>query len=269
VELNSTKLFHMLRHGRTIHGIESLAPETWLRPLIYYAPTGPLGQVFGALNGGGRPIERIGAVGLGAGAVACYLWPGQTMTFYEIDPMVERIARDTRYFHYLDGCGEGVEVVLGDGRINLAAAPDGAFDLLILDAFSSDAIPVHLLTREALALYFAKLAPGGLLMLHITNIFLDLDPVVANLVADAGLAGKIQYHLPRVEYGEPSGMTYDLRSTWVAVARSPEELEVLGQSLRWRPLRPRPLLGVWSDDYSNVALALLWKQFVARERWTR
>ena len=268
VEVDPTQRFNLLWHGTTIHGVESTMPDYWRLPATYFTPGGPLGQVFGALYGDSR-IERIGAVGLGAGSVACYLEPGQTMTFYEIDPTVERIARDDRFFHYLGECGADAEVVLGDGRIKLAEAPDGAYDLLILDAFSSDAIPVHLLTREALALYLRKLAPGGLILLHITNVFVDLDPVLANLVADAGLAGKIQYHLPLVEYAHPLLPIFDLRSTWVVVARSAADLEVLGLAPRWRPLRPRPVLGVWTDDFSNVALALLWKHIVARPRWTR
>ncbi len=103
----------------------------------------------------------------------------------------------------------------------------------------------------------------------VANPEIGAEATPANIVDDAGLAVKIQYHLPVREYAHPSRMSYDLRSTWVAVARTPADLEVLGRSLRWRPLRPQPFLGVWSDDYSNIAMALMWKQFVARERWTR
>ncbi|MCZ6524807.1 MAG: fused MFS/spermidine synthase [Alphaproteobacteria bacterium] len=267
VEIGSDPRFHLLWNGTTLHGVENTLPDYRRLPLTYFTPRGPLGQVFRALNGSGQ-IERIGVVGLGAGTVACYLEPGQTMTFYEIDPVVERLARDERFFHYLSECGADADVVLGDGRINLAEAPDGAYDLLVLDAFSSDAVPVHLLTREALALYMRKLAPGGLVMFQITNIFVDLDPVLANLVDDAGLAGRIQYHLPLVEFSRPSRPTYDLRSTWVVVARTAADLEVLGHGPRWRPLRPEPIVGLWTDDFSNVALAVVWKQLITL-RWTR
>src|SRR5690606_27161810 len=137
-------------------------PDLAREPIAYYHREGPLGQVFEAL---GSRLGRIGAVGLGAGAAACHRTPGQQWRFFDIDPLVERIARDERWFSYLARCAGDAPVVLGDARLTLADEPDGAFHLLILDAFSSDAIPLHLLTREALALYVRKLAPGGVLLL--------------------------------------------------------------------------------------------------------
>ena len=126
-------------------------------------------------------------VGLGAGAVACYRRPGQRWTFYEIDPLVERIARDQRYFHYLAECAPDAAIRSGDARLTLQDAAPASYDLLILDAFSSDAIPMHLMTREALALYLDKLAPGGVIAWHVSNRNLDLAPIVADLAADAGV----------------------------------------------------------------------------------
>ena len=128
-------------------------------------------------------------VGLGTGSLACYAQPGQDWIFYEIDPLVERIARDPRYFQFLANCGNRPRVVLGDARLTLAAVPDGTYDVLVADAFSSDSIPMHLLTREALALYLRKLAPGGSLLFHISSRTLDLRSVIGALAADAGCTG--------------------------------------------------------------------------------
>ena len=143
--------------------------------------------------------QRVGIIGLGAGAMACYRQsPQARYTFFEIDPTVLEIAANPAFFRYLALCGENVEVVLGDGRRGLSMVEDHTFDLLILDAFSSDAIPTHMLTREALAMYFRKLSPHGVLVMHLSNRNLNLEPVVAALVEDANLSGHIQHHQPAV-----------------------------------------------------------------------
>jgi hypothetical protein len=131
--------YHVLVHGTTVHGAQSVDPSGWRAPLTYYHRDGPLGHLFSAL--GGRP-RAIGVVGLGAGAVACYRGPAQRWTFYEIDPLVERIARDQRYFHYLAECAPDAAIRSGDARLTLQDAAPASYDLLILDAFSSDAIPM-------------------------------------------------------------------------------------------------------------------------------
>ncbi len=166
-------------------------PATVSTPTGYFCREGPLGQVFAAVNAT-RRLEHIGCIGLGTGTTACYRRPGQRLTFFEVDPIIERIARDPSLFRYLEVCGPEIEVVLGDGRQNVSGMPDDTFDFLVLDAFSSDAIPAHLLTREALAVYLRKLAPGGIMMFHISNRYVRLEPVVASLAADAGLSALIQ-----------------------------------------------------------------------------
>ncbi len=176
------------------------------------------------------------------------------MTFFEVDPAMERIARDPRLFHYLEHAGPGVKVIIGDGRQNLSREPDGTFDLLVLDAFSSDAIPIHMLTREALAMYLGKLAPGGVVMLHISNRFLRLEPVVANLALDAGATARLQTYDP-----DPNDSALGAsRSSWVAMARTPADLEFLEGDERWVELEPEPAVGVWTDDYSNIFRILIW-----------
>ncbi|MFQ5958056.1 MAG: spermidine synthase [Alphaproteobacteria bacterium] len=247
--------FNVLVNGTTVHGAQNTDPALRREPLTYYHRGGPLGQLFAALDGT-RALARVGAVGLGTGAAACYRKPGESWTFYEIDPTVARLARDTRFFHYLADCAPEAEVVFGDARLSLARAPDRHFDLLILDAFSSDAIPAHLLTREALALYMAKLAPGGIVMFHISNRNLELAPVLENLIADAGLAGRIQRD--RRDADDENGETYKRHSTWVAIARKPEDLAMLEGDSRWQQVAPHPGAGVWTDDFSNIFGALKW-----------
>src|SRR5262249_34658781 len=135
-------------------------------------------------------------LGLGTGGLGCYARPGQSWTFHEIDPEVERLARDTRLFHFMEACGNHPRVVLGDGRLTLREVLDHGYDLIMLDAFSSDSIPVHLMTREALALYHRKLAPGGVIVFQISNRYLDLAPVVAALAHDVGAPARHLIYLP-------------------------------------------------------------------------
>ncbi len=186
--------YHVLGHGNTMHGAQSLDPARRREPLTYFYPNGPLGQMFGSFTSD-RVMRRVGVVGLGAGSIACYRQPGQAWTFYEIDPVVAEIASDPKYFTYLQECAPEAKIILGDGRQSLASAPNGEYDLLILDAFSSDAVPIHLVTREALSLYLEKLAPGGLLAFNITNRHLDLQTVIGNLADAAGLTTRVQHDL--------------------------------------------------------------------------
>src|SRR5215475_2078601 len=138
----------------------------------------------------GDAPQRVAIVGLGAGTMAAYAGPQRTMTFFEIDPDVESIAR--HYFTYLDSCGADCKVVIGDGRLELQRVPDAYFDVLMLDAFSSDAIPVHLTSREALTLYLSKLKPNGLIVFHVFNRYLDVARLISGLICDGGLAGVVR-----------------------------------------------------------------------------
>jgi len=149
----------------------------------YYNAKGPVGDLFRAAG----PFTNVGVVGLGSGALSCYAERGTSWTFFEIDPLVERIARDPALFTFLQNARGQIDVRIGDGRKKLEEAAAASFDLIVIDAFSSDAIPVRLLTREALQLYISRLKPGGLIALHISNRFLHLEPVVAAVVAATGL----------------------------------------------------------------------------------
>ena len=246
-----TATFYFLYNGRTNHGGSIVGQPR--RGLTYYTSQGPVGQFFRALRRSPAPVRRIGIIGLGVGSLACYSEDAEVLTYFEIDPEVERLARDSRYFEYLAECGANVDVVLGDGRLRLAEEPDGSFELIVLDAFTGDAIPVHLLTREAIALYVQKLASGGSLLLHVSNGYLDLLDVVADLVADAGLYGRF------VDYDVRETNAFTYPSRWVAVARTAEDLEFLSfTDAPWRLLEPNSARRVWTDDYSNVFGALRW-----------
>lgn len=186
----------VLVDGSTRHGVQSLSPEGRLVPTTYFHRSGPLGDIVRGLRERG-PLAEVGIIGLGAGTIAAYGESGEHMTFFEIDPGVARIARNQAFFTYVTDSKSQVSIVLGDGRRRIAECADGRFDLIILDAFSSDAIPVHLLTREAVALYLRKLKPGGCLALHLTNGYLSLEPVVTAIAADLGVPSAVKYDLSR------------------------------------------------------------------------
>ena len=247
--------YHIIAHGGTNHGMQSVDPAQKTIPLAYFHPTGPIGQVFSAYSGE-YAKQRVGIVGLGAGSLACYKAPGQQWTFYELDPLVERIARDPRYFSYLSDCAPDSPVVLGDGRLSLVAAPDASYDLLVLDAYSSDTVPVHLLTREALAIYLEKLAPNGIVAFHISNLYLDLKPVIASLAADANLATLYQDDLG---VSAQEGVAGKNPSQWVVVARQPADLDRLAGDSRWQPLPAHPETAVWTDSFSSILGLVRWR----------
>jgi hypothetical protein len=249
VRLDASSDTMLLVHGDTVHGAQSRNEALMREPLGYYGRNGPLGQLFAAY---GHHFRRVGVVGLGTASVACYSRPGMQLTFFEIDPAIGETAHAR--FSYLKNCAPEARIEVGDGRLLLAEHPDAGFDLLIIDAFSSDAVPLHLLTREAMELYLSKLAPEGLLMIHISNRFMQLSPVLGDLIADAGLAGRMQAHQP----DEADKARLVLPSRWVAIGRRPEGIALLSKDERWVPLRGSETGRVWTDDYANVAGALIW-----------
>jgi hypothetical protein len=250
---------HWLRHGSTLHGTQYTEAVRRCEPLSYYHREGPLGSVFKSLDARAstRPLA-VAVVGLGAGTTAAYSRAGESWTFYEIDPEVVNIARDPALFTYLSACSAApVNVLTGDARLRLREAPAYAYDLIVLDAFSSDAVPAHLLTREALALYLSKLAPGGLVAFHVSNRSLELERVPLGLAADARLEARL--FADNFKPGDAGRDPNHDPSTWVVLARDAEDLGALAADARWRPssaLAQRPEL--WRDDFSNVVTLLKW-----------
>jgi predicted membrane-bound spermidine synthase len=246
-----TRHFNLLLNGVTIHGAQHLDPGLRHEPTTFYHRHGPLGQLFQSADEG--RFREVALVGLGTGSAVCHREAGRRWTIYEIDPAVVDIARDPRWFDFLAACAPDARIVLGDGRLSLARARDAAYDLIILDTFSSDSIPVHMITREAVALYFRKLTAHGVLMIHISNEYLDLAPVLERIAADLGLSATIPgARLPLALDGHYA----QLESNWMALARTPGDLARPVREEGWQaangPTRGRP----WTDDYSNILQAL-------------
>jgi hypothetical protein len=256
---DQTGRFRNLLHGGTIHGVQSLDVEKNREPLAYYTVAGPAGQITRAVQDPAMGGEWA-IVGLGSGAMACLAQPGQNLTYFEIDPLVARIAEDTRYFTFIHQCAPQAKIELGDARLKLAEARDGQYGLIVLDAFNGDAIPLHLLTREALALYLRKLAPGGMIAFHITNQHLQLAPVIGNLARHAKLVCWIEDDSRLTEEQARDGK---MGSRWVVLVRNSADLAHLkagADSLAsWRPLVVKASDTVWTDDYSNLLSVIGWR----------
>jgi spermidine synthase len=250
VSEDPTRRYHALAHGTTLHGMQALAAERRGEAFTYYHATGPIGQTWKALPQAAAGRE-IAVVGLGVGTLAAYAQPGQHWTFFEIDPAIERIARTREYFSFMETCGDRCRVVIGDARVSLTRMPEHAYDLLVLDAFSSDSIPIHLMTREALSLYLSRLAPDGVLVMHISNRHLRLAPIVARLAASQKLVALQQLELAAP--GWPEGKN---PSHWIVMARNPTDLSALSKDRRWSPLVASSSTPLWTDDFSNILSAL-------------
>ncbi|HEX2028580.1 MAG TPA: fused MFS/spermidine synthase [Nitriliruptorales bacterium] len=240
----------LLVHGTTIHGWQDRRPDHSALPKSYYDRRGPVGDVFEEY--GHRPLaDQVALVGLGTGALAAFGRSGQTLTFYEIDQAIVDIATDPELFTYLRDSAAEIEVVLGDGRLSLRDAPDDHFGIIVIDGFSSDAIPVHLVTAEAVDLYRSKLRPDGVLVFHVSNRHMDLEPVLAAIATRQDLSGVVRSDVFDAGLGEV---------TWVALAEDHQSLAPLIRDPRWRRLVTEPgEEPVWTDDFSNVVQVIRWR----------
>jgi hypothetical protein len=238
--------------GNTVHGRQFVDQARRCEPISYHHENGPLGQVMAVFNAA-PANSRVGVVGLGVGAMAAYSKPDQQWTFYEINPDVINVARNSQYFTYLQNCASGsLSVVEGDARLNLQNAPDAYFGLIVLDAFSSDAIPVHLMTQQALDLYLSKLAQGGMLVFHASSRSLNLNPILADLAESRNLI------CIGFDDSKPGPFEGKDPSQWVVMARSSPELSYLSINSQWRRLNGRKGARPWSDDFSNIVRAIKW-----------
>ncbi len=249
---------HQLVHGGTFHGSQSTDPRLAGVATAYYHRSGPLGDVFTAWResvGLSDAPPRVGVIGLGAGAMATYARPDDHFRFFEIDPAIARIAQDPRYFTFLKDAAGELDVVLGDGRLTVASERDASFSLIVLDAFSSDSIPAHLVTREALQLYLSKLSEGGLLAFHVSNRYLDLKRVLSALAADADLVALYCADALVTPDQQLEGKT---PSEWVVMARRDADLAYLPRRERWEALEPNAESVLWTDQFSNVLSLVRW-----------
>jgi hypothetical protein len=249
-----------LVHGTTTHGIQSLKPAESRDPLSYYAPESGVGLTLRDLAAR-NPTGRVGVVGLGAGSLACYYRAGEDWRFYEIDPVIERIARDPSRFTYMSQCAPNVPVEIGDARLVIARevrAQAAPLDVLVVDAFSSDAVPMHLMTRDALELYRQRLAPDGLLLMHISNRYLELEPVIA---AARGWGWTLA---ARNYQPDPAGSTKGYSpSHWIALSRNSDALQGLinrtGRD-KWAGVRAREGFPGWTDDFASILPVIKWSR---------
>ena len=251
-EKGQPETYHELFHGTTKHGAQRLIPTESKTPLTYYSRPSPMGQLFKTFDAQ-NANWNIGVVGLGAGALACYAKPSQTWTLYEIDPLVVDIAKNPAYFSYLSQCAPNAVSEIGDARLSIQNKPDGTFDLLMMDAFSSDAVPTHLLTREAIDLYFKKLKPNGILAFHITNRHLLLKKVVSIHAEQMKLAALIQ------EFKPQTVAPLIVATDWVVLAKNPETLKPLQASQigSWQKMPLYFDMPAWTDDFTNIVS--IWK----------
>jgi hypothetical protein len=248
--------FQSLVSGGTVHGKQSLEGERARIPLAYYHPAGPAGDALGPLPDAGTklPSRRVGVIGLGVGSLAAYARAGDSWTFFERNPAVADVA--SHYFTYLDAAASRarMDVEVGDARRRLREGAPARFDILVVDAFSSDAVPVHLVTREALAVYRRALRPGGLLLVHLTNEHVALLPVFSALAHEAGMAAIARRDTTSAGEHRAAGET---PSDWAILTDTRSELDwFLRATKGWRPLSAEAHPSVWTDDYANVLGAL-------------
>ncbi len=235
--------FHRLKHGSTTHGWQFTAPEKRCAPTTYFHNEGPVGQVFQALNAA-PSSKSVAVIGLGAGTLSSYSNSDEQWDYYEIDPAIIGIAQDPRYFTYLSHCAKATtKMILGDARLKMKEAPEAHYDLIVLDAFSSDSIPTHLVTVQAMDLYLSKLAPDGLLAMNVSNRYLNLERLLSGLVQEKGIVARMRRD-PHYD-----NATAKFASTWVVMARKESTLRGILEDSRWRTLKGKV---VWTDDFSNI-----------------
>ncbi|MGH7020135.1 MAG: spermidine synthase, partial [Brevundimonas sp.] len=249
---------HVLMHGTTLHGAQARAPGFACMPTMYYAPATPLGQAAQRIQQR-TPAAKIGIVGQGSGAMAAYKRAEDDMTFFEIDPMVDRLSRDPSWFTYISNCADGpIRTVLGDARLTMAKEAPGTYDLLVIDAFSSDAVPTHLLTVEAIQGYLNLLKPNGVVVLHLSNRNLEITMPAVAAARQLGAADLHQIYIERPDAPEMAEASTEA----LAISPTAEGLADFKGDGRWRKLAPTEVRP-WTDDYVNLFGALI-RQFQGR-----
>ena len=250
--IQSNDVGRALIHGTTVHGIQLIGtPERERSPQGYYSVHSGVGRALAAVPEFYGPNARVSIVGLGTGTLSCYARPSQRWTYYEIDPAIVELARDSGQFSFLRRCTPDARIILGDARLRIAEQAPASADALVVDAFSSDAVPMHLLTREAFQAYGRYLQPNGLIMVHISNRHLDLEPVVAAAARDLGWSAVIGRH--RIDEAARGSFAYS--SNWIALSPDPApiaKLQAQDQAGFWKPLQSRPGFTGWTDDFGSI-----------------
>jgi hypothetical protein len=252
--VDDTSGLRQLIHGSTLHGAQAIDPAGAREPISYYHRNSPLAEAIQTSDA--VRDAPVAVIGLGTGAISAYAAPGQRWDFYEIDRGVVDIATNPALFTFLSNSPGSVHVVLGDGRVSLTRVADGTYGVIVLDAFSSDAVPVHLLTRDALTMYFRKLRPDGFLLCHISNRYLRLGPVLGSA---AGALGATAILREDVALSDAEAQLGKLPSIVVAMSLRSENLARLAADTRWTALAAGSRWTRWSDDYANPLAAIRWR----------
>jgi len=265
-QIYQTSNFRVLEHGSTIHGAQQLVaddgkpPHGRPRPLTYYHDASGIAAAIDSVRARHAAPLRVAVIGLGTGSLACRMAPKETWKFFEIDAAVIEIARDPRRFSFISTCAPDLPVVLGDARLTMAKEPDNFYDVIIVDAYSSDAIPVHLTTREAMAIYKSKLARHGAIVMHISNRYLDLTGVVAGIAAANGMQTWLWNNpssgMDLVHYIFPSVVTVS--------ADNADDVGALARSERWTLTPADPGIRTWTDNYANI-IGAFWRKTQERQ----
>ena len=247
--------FHAIRHGGVVHGWQCREEGRTQEPLGYYHPESAVGEAL-AWNKSTSGEGDVAVVGLGAGAALVHRRSDQQFVFFEIDPTVVRIASERRLFSYLSDAADGASVLIGDGRLLLEQAPEGSFTTIFLDAFGGDAVPTHLLTREAFAMYVRKLKPGGVIVVNITNWYVDLEATVVKVGESVGLSA-----VGKQQQSERNEVRPGMAPTrCVVLARGEKRLTGLASRPGWRRLKPTPETSLWTDDFCDLWSVVRWKR---------
>ena len=251
--------YHLLMHGTTVHGAEKVlnddgTPVTG-RPeaISYYYKESGMGRAIAAVRARKGGSLRAAVIGLGSAALACASQPGENWKFFEIDQAIVDIARDPKRFSFIQKCHPDLQPVMGDARLTFAKEPDGVYDLIVVDAYSSDAIPVHLATREAMTIYKSKLAPHGAIVVHVSNRHLELASVIVGIANANNLKSWVYFNNPRRD------TEYILANNVVISARDESDVGDIAHSDAWKAASPDKLQRVWTDDYSNI-LGAVWRR---------
>ncbi len=256
VVINEQRTIHTFIHGATVHGVQDLRPKGADVPRTYFHPDGLVGDVFRVINRE-TGSKKIAVVGLGVGSMASpiYAQKSSQFTFYEIDPDVARIAANPAYFTFMDRCPNKPEVILGDGRLTIANATDHHYDAIFLDAFSSDAVPTHLLTREAVQIYASKLKEDGILVFNMSNRYLDLSPLLAGLAYDGGFECIKREDIVSDVITKKTGR---FPSKFMVLSRNERVIRTLQNTENWKVPPKRDGNPIWTDKYTNVFELMTW-----------
>lgn len=254
IKVYEQKGMHFLYHGTTLHGAQPMDKEREFMPVTYYSPGGPASDVFKEISK--KPgKQEVAILGLGVGSVVCYKAPGRHFDFFEIDEDIAKYAEDPKYFTYLSGCQSPYSIILGDGRLKIAEKEDKTYDMIFLDAFSSDNIPIHVMTKEAFEIYFAKLKDNGVIAMNISNRYLDLRPVLVAIGKELGYTVYFKFHTPETKKDDISELY--TASMFAIMAKDEKTIAPYAENYDWKPYTKDVKVRAWTDDYANILSAFI------------